>query len=170
MMDPDSTQARYTVDQVVLFPDLFALVAHYQKDADGLVHHLTHGLGSTSVTEAERAHKFDTVVALTGSHPAHIARYQQSIQSHCDDLASYFAHKNGEDYYYGTHGAEKDSGKALEWFVKAADRGHLQAVFGAGVLYKMGVRRRDLPAGVGMSQLWSSLLALVLALSTPRAT
>lgn len=53
------------------------------------------------------------------------------------DASGQYAYEQGEKYYFGI-GGSADYGKALEWYRKAAEKGHSGAEYSIGRMYELG--------------------------------
>lgn len=54
----------------------------------------------------------------------------------CDDAETYY--RTAEDYYYGRNGKAQDYEEAVNWYNKAAELGHAEALYSLGYCYEKG--------------------------------
>jgi TPR repeat protein len=52
----------------------------------------------------------------------------------CDDAETYY--RTAEDYYYGKNGKNKDDEAAAQWYLKAAEQGHVESYYCLGSMLK----------------------------------
>ena len=63
----------------------------------------------------------------------------------CDDAETYY--RTAEDYYYGKNGKNKDDEVAAQWYLKAAEQGHVESYYCLGsMLQEVCEHRTALPS------------------------